>query len=297
MTRVPYDEFSMFHENATEWSLPFASDPEVERIEVSVAPSRHVSALRWGRGFPAAVLLHGGAQNAHTFDTVALALHRPLLAVDLPGHGHSDAAPGGLHDVEGHARDVASALGALGISGVPLVGMSLGGLVAIEAAAAHPGIATRLALVDVTPGVTSDKARRVTDFVHGPESFDDLDELVAKTLAFAPGRSEQSIRRGVLHNAVQRDDGRWVWRHQRFAPPGDAVSFDPVVLWERLARLEVPVLLVRAMGPGSVVDDADEARLVEVQPGATVVHVDDSGHAVQSDQPVVLANALAHFLD
>ena len=34
--------------------------------------------------------MHGGAQNAHTWDTVALALDRPLVAVDLPGHGHSD---------------------------------------------------------------------------------------------------------------------------------------------------------------------------------------------------------------
>ena len=27
--------------------------------------------------------------NAHTWDTVALALDRPLVAFDLPGHGHS----------------------------------------------------------------------------------------------------------------------------------------------------------------------------------------------------------------
>ena len=48
-----------------------------------------VSALAWGEGAPEIVLLHGGAQNAHTWDTVALALDRPLLAIDLPGHGHS----------------------------------------------------------------------------------------------------------------------------------------------------------------------------------------------------------------
>src|SRR5579864_3998341 len=90
MPRVPYDEFSMFHENAEEWALPFASPPEVERVRVPVDPGRHLSALRWGHTAPELVLLHGGAQNAHTFDTVALALDRPLLAVDLPGHGHSD---------------------------------------------------------------------------------------------------------------------------------------------------------------------------------------------------------------
>jgi pimeloyl-ACP methyl ester carboxylesterase len=33
------------------------------------------------------VLLHGGGLNAHTWDVFALAAKRPLLAVDLPGHG------------------------------------------------------------------------------------------------------------------------------------------------------------------------------------------------------------------
>ena len=46
----------------------------------------------WGEGDPEIVLLHGGSQNAHTWDTVAMALRpRPLVAIDLPGHGHSDA--------------------------------------------------------------------------------------------------------------------------------------------------------------------------------------------------------------
>jgi pimeloyl-ACP methyl ester carboxylesterase len=51
------------------------------------------------------------------------------------------------------------------------------------------------------------------------------------------------------------------------------------------------------MGPGSVVDDADEAALLARRPGATVVHVEGSGHSVQGDQPLVLAAILARFLD
>ena len=39
------------------------------------------------------VLLHGDAQNAHCWDTVLLALGCPAIAVDLPGHGHSDHLP------------------------------------------------------------------------------------------------------------------------------------------------------------------------------------------------------------
>lgn len=35
------------------------------------------------------MFLHGGGQNAHTWDTVILGLGEPALAVDLPGHGRS----------------------------------------------------------------------------------------------------------------------------------------------------------------------------------------------------------------
>ena len=92
---VPYDEFGLFHENAAEYGLPYDGPPDVRRVDVEVEPGRVVSSLRLGPGPPELVLVHGGAQNAHTWDTVALALGRPLLAVDLPGHGHSDGGPEG----------------------------------------------------------------------------------------------------------------------------------------------------------------------------------------------------------
>ena len=97
--RIDYDEFGLFHENAEEYGLAFDVPPVVRRTSVEVAPGRAVSALVWGGGEPELVFLHGGAQNAHTWDTVAMALARPLLAVDLPGHGHSDE-PGASPDVD-----------------------------------------------------------------------------------------------------------------------------------------------------------------------------------------------------
>src|SRR5581483_10664316 len=88
--RATYDEFSMFEENATEVGLPWHGPPTVRREFVEVAPGRRLSALVWGSSPPELVLLHGGGQNAHTWDTVVLALGRPLSAIDLPGHGLSD---------------------------------------------------------------------------------------------------------------------------------------------------------------------------------------------------------------
>jgi pimeloyl-ACP methyl ester carboxylesterase len=297
MARVDYHEFSMFQQNAAEWSLPFSGDPDVVRVEVEVAPGRSLSALRWGTGTPEVVLLHGGAQNAHTYDTVSLALNRPLLAVDLPSHGHSDEAPGGHSDVAGHVRDVGALLVALGLSATPLVGMSLGGLVAIGVTAGYPAQVSKLGLIDITPGVTPQKAEHITSFVSGPRTFANLDEILARTIEHNPTRSEQSLRRGVLHNAMQLDDGSWIWRHQRFDRREDFEPVEPATWWDALSSVQVPVLLVRAMGKGSVVDDDDERELLRRQPAAHVVRVEHSGHSVQGDQPVVLASVLGDFLD
>jgi pimeloyl-ACP methyl ester carboxylesterase len=96
-----------------------------------------------------------------------------------------------------------------------------------------------------------------------------------------------------LHNAVQRGDGTWVWRHQQHGK-SDLEAPDTGDLWEKLGALTMPVTLIRAMGPGSVVDDDDEAEFVRRLPQATIVHVADSGHSVQGDQPLVLAGLLEH---
>jgi len=293
MTSVPYDEFAYFHENLSEWSLDVPIPP-VSRFFVSVDGLRQLSGLRWGTGDPELVLLHGGAQNAHTFDTVALALQRPLLALDLPGHGHSDASPMPALAVASHAVDVARALDQLTTGPLPLVGMSLGGLTALMVAHERADLVRKLALIDITPGVSDSKSRHITDFVNGPTSFSDFDELLARTVEHNPTRSESSLRRGILHNAVQRDDGTWVWRHQRTARPRlEASAIGD--LWGALAELTMPVTLYRAMGPGSVVDDEDEAEVLRRRPNARIVRVNGSGHSIQGDQPLVLAALLAQW--
>ncbi len=290
MANNSYDEFSLFHENLDEWGLD-VEIPVVQRFYVAVDGLRQLSGLRWGLEDPELVLVHGGAQNAHTFDTVALALGRPLVALDLPGHGHSDPSPYPASAISSHAKDLARAIEQITTTAVPLVGMSLGGLSSILVAARRPDLVKALVLIDVTPGVNAVKARHITDFVNGPRTFDSFDELLARTIEHNPTRSVSSLRRGILHNAIEQPDGTWVWRHQRHAPSALAAP-DAGDLWEQLGALEMSVALIRGMAAGSVVDDDDEAELLARQPNATVVHVEGAGHSIQGDQPVVLAQVL-----
>jgi pimeloyl-ACP methyl ester carboxylesterase len=293
-----YDEFGLFHENAAEYGLPFPGPPDVRRIDVDVEPGRKVSSLVWGAdtGRPELVLVHGGAQNAHTWDTVALALGRPVLAVDLPGHGHSDGGPEGMVSAASNGRDLAAVVAELAPDARGVVGMSLGGVSSIALAAQAPELVRALVLVDITPGVNAEKAAPVTNFVNGPASFDSFDEILARTIEHNPGRSESSLRRGILHNAVQRDDGSWVWRYARFrTEPSDTAHPDFGDWWEAVSGLRVPLMLVQGLA-WSVVDDADIAELRRRQPDARIEGVEGAGHSIQGDRPLELAALIDDFL-
>ncbi len=282
MSQVEYDEFGLFEENAAEFGISLEKPPVVRREAVEVGGGRNISSLVWGECEPELVFLHGGAQNAHTWDTVALALGRSLLAVDLPGHGHSDDGNNGSLAPQDNAKDVAEAVRSLAPKAKALIGMSLGGLTAISLSRQAPELVKRLVLVDITPGVTSGKSSQIMAFVNGPESFTSFDEILARTIEFNPTRSEASLRRGILHNAVQRSDGSWVWRYRRFKGTSQVFT-DYTALWEDISNSKAPLMLVRGTLSQSVVDDADEVELLRRRPDARVEHVADAGHSVQGD--------------
>jgi len=301
MDTFEYDEFGFFHENAEEFGLPFDSPPIVRRIFVEVAPGRRLSALVWQDGEPELVLLHGGAQNAHTWDTVAMALDRPLVALDLPGHGHSDG-PGDRPGIAGYVADVAIAVRDLAPDASAVVGMSLGGLAAIALAEEAPELVRTIVLVDVLPGLKGSRSAHISEFLNGPPTFNSLDELLERTAHFNPTRSRSSIRRGILHNAEQQVDGTWRWRWARHRAPAmrtgqsqvQASHFDE--LWGSVASISIPLLLARGMRSDSVLGDDDEEELRRRLPSAQVVHVEGGGHSLQGDTPLELAALIEDFV-
>jgi pimeloyl-ACP methyl ester carboxylesterase len=306
--RIDYDEFALFHENIAEYELDASPHPAVRRVTTTLpsAVSRSISALRWGDEPAQVVFLHGGAQNAHTWDTVALALGSPALAIDLPGHGHSGwRDDGAAYTPQNMADDVAVVVAEHAPDATIVIGMSLGGLTAMELAVRHPHLVRSLVLVDITPGVNAEKTKAITDFVGGPQSFASFDDLLARTIEHNPTRSESSLRRGILHNARQLDDGSWEWRYDRRSHAGESpadreppvgVGRDVSALWADFAAVAVPLTLVRgSLSP--VVDDDDVAEARRRQPSIGVEVVDGAGHSVQGDRPVELAELIRARID
>ncbi len=293
-----YDEFGYFADNASEAGLDYPGPPTVGRTEAEVAPGHRLSALVWGTGEPEYVFVHGGAQNAHTWDTTLLAMGRPnAVAIDLPGHGHSDRRDDRNYHPATNAESIAAVVRQLAPNAKAVIGMSLGGLTSYVLAARHPDLVRRLVIVDVTPGTNREKSARITDFVNGPQSFESFDAILARTKEHNKERTDSSLRRGILHNARQLADGSWVWRYDRFERPKDAeTATDFTTMWDEVEAITCPILLLIGKA-WSVVDDADIARFREAQPTAQVHHVDGAGHSIQGDQPVVLAALIRNFVE
>ena len=150
-------EFALLPENA-EQAGATGPLPAVRRVEAG-----GISALKWGDATPRVVFLHGGGQNAHTWDTVIVGLGVPALAVDLPGHGHSAWREDGDYSPQNNAAAVKPVIEDLAPAAELVVGMSLGGLTAIGLGAIAPQLLPELVLVDVTPSALRRYAEMTTD--------------------------------------------------------------------------------------------------------------------------------------
>jgi len=285
------DEFGLLPENAEQIGAT-GPLPPVRRLD-----SGAVSALKWGSADPQVVFLHGGGQNAHTWDTVILGLGVPALAVDLPGHGRSAWREDGDYGPKLNADTLVPVLREWAPTPRLIVGMSLGGLTALRLAATQPAMVPELVLVDVTPSAPErheqmTKAQMGTvALVRGERTFPSFESMLDATVALAPNRDRKSLRRGVFHNSKQLDDGSWTWRYDSFRK-GDGFEG----LWDDVPSITMPTTLIRGAN-SHFVDDADAEAFAAAAPGFLRTHVvANSGHSVQGDQPAALVEILRGVL-
>ena len=175
--------------------------------------------------------------------------------------------------------------------------MSLGGLTALRLAVAAPDLVRKLVLVDVTPSAPerhtemTEAQKGTVALVQGDRTFPSFDAMLDVTVAAAPHRDRESLRRGVFHNAKRLDDGTWTWRYDSFRK-GDGFEG----LWDDVPAITMPTTLVRGAN-SCFVNDEDAAEFASTAPGFRGVHmVENSGHSVQSDQPRVLIDILREVI-
>jgi pimeloyl-ACP methyl ester carboxylesterase len=131
--------------------------PLVQRRWVTVTNRSNVSGVFWGTRTPVVVLLHEAGSDARSWDRTLLALGRPAVALDLPGHGRSSQRAQADHRSRPFTASLLDAVRSFAPGSPLLVGRGLGALAAVAVATRAGQAAGRVVLVDTLPQ-TEDEA-------------------------------------------------------------------------------------------------------------------------------------------
>jgi pimeloyl-ACP methyl ester carboxylesterase len=258
--------------------------------------------LDWGDpSAPPVVCVHGYTSSAQAFNALARHLQSRfhVLAPDVRGHGDSAWSPTAAYQYYDQISDLAGFVDQLGLEQFTLIGTSMGGIIAMAYAGAHPDRLARLVINDIGPDAEVG-SQRITQMVGDrPEEFASLEDAMAYRRLISPitaGRSAEDQRELALGVLRQRPDGQWVWKmdpayiRQRLqkGPPARPP------LWPALQRISCPTLVVWGR-ESDVLSEAQARRMVDVLPQGELVAVPGVGHAPTLVEPAVLA-ALERFL-
>ena len=237
-----------------------------------------------GHRDPAVVLVHGVACNRAFMAPVArflVASHR-VVAVDLRGHGDSDA-PRQRYTIGALADDVGWVCEQLDVGRAVVVGHSLGGLVALELAAARPDLVRAGVLIDSVLLAGGDRESAVAGLVAGLRG-PDADRVLRDyfRLFFGP-HDDPALCDWILDEAI--------------CTPAHVTSS----IWEEslrswddagaLARCRVPLLYLDAGTP-----NADLGRAVGANPAMVLGRTVGTGHFSQLVCPPQINAMLERFL-
>jgi len=249
---------------------------------------------------PPLLLLHGFTGSADTWRPLLPALARrcTTVAVDLPGHGRTDAPPDpGRYRTEAVADDLCRMLDRLSIGRAAVLGYSMGGRLALSLAMLAPERVGALVLESASPGLATEGerlaraeqdealARRIEQ--DGIEAFvDDWENLpLFASVKRMPAEVRDRLRRGRLAN---RPHG--LAASLRGMGTGVQPSW-----WDRLPELAVPVQLITGELDGKFCGIAE--RMKAALPDARLAVVPDAGHLVHVEKPELFVTIVMNFLE
>jgi 2-succinyl-6-hydroxy-2,4-cyclohexadiene-1-carboxylate synthase len=232
------------------------------------------------------VLVHGFTQTGRCWGPFAddLARDHEVVLVDAPGHGGS----------AGIAADLPTGALLLADTGGPAtyVGYSMGGRLALHLALARPDLVSRLVLIGATGGI-DDEAERAARRAADDRLADHLVDVGVP--AFLDEWLAQPLFAGLTPSAAARDErlantAAGLASSLRLAGTG---TQEP--LWDRLAAVDVPVLVLAG------VDDAKFSNIARrlaraIGPTATVALVPRAGHSAHLENPADTASIIRRWL-
>ena len=232
---------------------------------------------------PGLILLNSIGTDMDLWDAVLPMLrdHFAILRVDTRGHGASTAYPGNWSLAQ-LADDVLTAATDAGLDSFAIAGVSLGGMIAMEAALRAPERVTRL--IPICTSATMDSAawndRIAIIKAKGMGGIADL----------AMGRFLSELAAPAIRETVRR-------QLLTMDPAGYcscAAAIRDMDLIERIPAIACPTLVVTGVRDTSTPHVGHGEHLIAAIPGAEHLEL-DAGHLAPLEAPGALADALLAF--
>jgi pimeloyl-ACP methyl ester carboxylesterase len=278
--------------------------PVAKNLQPASYASRYVEAaglklhyLDYGTpGRPPMLCVHGGAAHAHWFDFVAPSLSADyhVRALDLRGHGDSQAAEPPSYRYQDYASDLAAAIEKLDLRDFVLVGHSMGGMVSLVYAAGYPGRVSRLIVADSTMHMGEDRVATLRDVGTRQGSvYATQEELVARYRLRPSGTlaTPETVRYVAAHSSRQSADGTWRHKFDRNVY-ARRENIDGMPYWD---KIRIPALIVK----GDHSPRISPEIFAEVKarcPQVELAEVPHSDHHVTLDNPPGFVDAVRPFL-
>lgn len=238
------------------------------------------------------VFIHGFPLNRTMWEPQVDALRGSyhIVTPDMRGHGASEAA-NGASTMERMADDVRALVEATGSAPAVVVGLSMGGYVALQFARKYPELLRALVLADTRAGADSDETRA--------GRFD----MIQRVASEGPAAVAQAMLPKLLSQRAAAEDAELVVKVRRMIETTSAAGIAAALagMAERpdstplLASIAAPVLVV--VGAEDAVTPPEEAeRLAGAIPRAQLAVIDGAGHLSNLERPAEFSSALREFL-
>lgn len=261
----------------------------------------------WRPGGKPVLLLHGFLDHKGSFDLLAplLPAHLNPIALDFPGHGDSDRrAPQGFYHLVEYVADAVLALRELGVSGAPIVGHSMGAIVALMAAAAAPDAVERVVALEGLGPYTYEPAAavgRLADFVSGlaspkaPRVHPTREAALQRLREATPYLPERALE-AMLAGGARAVPGGLVFKHDPALRVRSPLLFPEDAVLAVLAAIRCPVLaLAAALTENPFAPGVLERRAAAIA-HLTRVDVQGVNHHLHLEQPETVAALVGPFL-
>lgn len=308
---MPYSDGSMIPETRT---FPGARRPD--RMYTHNADGVGIAVYEWGKeSDPVLFLVHGGSDFAGTFDVFApLLVDGGYRVVSWDHRGHGDSEHAALYAWDADIRDALSVMSSITQKAAPVVAHSKGGAVMMQLADASPYRISQMVNIDGMPSkrrmpdvpehdqsrLLADSIGEWLDFRHeAAESFrkpGTLEDLARRRGKMNPRLSIEWLEYLVTVGA-QQDENGWRWKLDPTMRFGGFGPWRPEWASLRMAALTMPFLgllgtIDEPMGWG--------AKPRDVKPwiptGGRLEVLEDIGHFIHIEEPVLVSNMILEFL-